>query len=223
MADTAQLAPSLLAADFGRLAEATRLVRDAGLKYLHLDVMDGAFVPNITFGPKTVADLRAEATGLTLIVHLMVAAPERYIDDFAAAGADFITVHAEATAHLHRALQQVKAAGKGAGVAFNPATPLGTFEYVRDVTDLALIMAVNPGFGGQQFLESSLAKISQLRAWSDERPARPILVEVDGGVNADNIKRVAAAGADIVVAGSAIFGAPDPARAIAALQHALNS
>jgi ribulose-phosphate 3-epimerase len=218
----AELAPSLLSADFGQMAEATRLVRDAGLKYLHLDVMDGEFVPNITFGPKMAADLRAEAGDLVMSAHLMVARPERYIDDFAAAGADVITAHVEATPHLHRALQQIRAAGKQAGAALNPATPLSALEDVLDLADFILIMTVNPGFGGQAFIESGLAKIARARAMAD-RGGREVLIEVDGGVKSDNIKRVAAAGADVIVAGSAVFGAPDPAKAIAELRQALNS
>jgi ribulose-phosphate 3-epimerase len=218
----AELAPSLLSADFGRMAEATRLVRDAGLKYLHLDVMDGEFVPNITFGPKMVADLRAEAGDLVMVAHLMVARPERYVDDFAAAGADVVTVHAEATPHLHRALQQVRAAGKKAGAALNPATPLAALEEVLDLADMILIMTVNPGFGGQAFVESGLAKIARAREMAD-RAGREVLIEVDGGVKNDNIKRVAEAGADVIVAGNAVFGAPDPAKAIAELRAVLDS
>lgn len=218
----AELAPSLLSADFGRMAEATRFVRDAGLKYLHLDVMDGEFVPNITFGPKMVADLREDAADLVMIAHLMVAKPERYVDDFAAAGADVVTVHAEATPHLHRALQQVKAAGKKAGAALNPATPLAALEDVLDLADFILIMTVNPGFGGQAFVEGGLAKIARARALAD-RGGRDVLIEVDGGVKNDNIKRVAEAGADVIVAGSAVFGAADPAKALAELRAALDS
>lgn len=217
----AELAPSLLSADFGRMAEATRLVRDAGLKYLHLDVMDGEFVPNITFGPKMVADLRDDAGDLVMIAHLMVARPERYVDDFAAAGADVVTVHAEATPHLHRALQQVKAAGKKAGAAVNPATPLVALEDALDLADFILIMTVNPGFGGQAFVEGGLAKIARARARVD-RGGRDVLIEVDGGVKNDNIRRVAEAGADVIVAGSAVFGAADPAKALAELRAALD-
>jgi ribulose-phosphate 3-epimerase len=219
---TAELAPSLLSADFGRMAEAAALVRDAGLKYVHLDVMDGEFVPNITFGPKMVADLRAGAGGLVMIAHLMVARPERYVDDFAAAGADYITVHAEATPHLHRALQQVRAAGKKAGAAVNPATPLAAFEDVLGLADLLLVMTVNPGFGGQAFVEHGLDRIARARAMADGA-GRQILIEVDGGVKLDNIRAVADAGADVIVAGSAVFGAPDPAAAIAELRAALTS
>lgn len=218
----AELAPSLLSADFGRMAEAAALVREAGLKYVHLDVMDGEFVPNITFGPKMVADLRAGAGNLVMIAHLMVAQPERYVDDFAAAGADYVTVHAEATPHLHRALQQVRAAGKKAGAAVNPATPLSAFEDVLGVADLLLVMTVNPGFGGQAFVENGLERIARARAMADGA-GRQILIEVDGGVKLDNIKAVADAGADVIVAGSAVFGAPDPAAAIAELRAVLNS
>lgn len=218
----AELAPSLLSADFGLMAEATKLVRDAGLTYVHFDVMDGEFVPNITFGPKMVADLRDDAGDLVMIAHLMVAKPERYVDDFAAAGADVVTVHAEATPHLHRALQQIKAAGKRAGAAVNPATPLGVLEDVLDLADFILIMTVNPGFGGQAFIEGGLAKIARAREMADAS-GREVLIEVDGGVKSDNIRRVADAGADVIVAGSAVFGAPDPAVAIAELQSALDS
>ena len=218
----AELAPSLLSADFGLMAEATKLVRDAGLTYVHFDVMDGEFVPNITFGPKMVADLRDDAGDLVMIAHLMVAKPERYVDDFAAAGADVVTVHAEATPHLHRALQQIKAAGKRAGAAVNPATPLGVLEDVLGLADFILIMTVNPGFGGQAFIEGGLAKIARAREMADAS-GREVLIEVDGGVKSDNIRRVADAGADVIVAGSAVFGAPDPAVAIAELQSALDS
>lgn len=218
----AELAPSLLSADFGLMAEATKLVRDAGLTYVHFDVMDGEFVPNITFGPKMVADLRDDAGDLVMIAHLMVAKPERYVDDFAAAGADVVTVHAEATPHLHRALQQIKAAGKRAGAAVNPATPLGVLENVLDLADFILIMTVNPGFGGQAFIEGGLAKIARAREMADAS-GREVLIEVDGGVKSDNIRRVADAGADVIVAGSAVFGAPDPAVAIKELQSALDS
>ncbi len=218
----AELAPSLLSADFGLMAEATKLVRDAGLTYVHFDVMDGEFVPNITFGPKMVADLRDDAGDLVMIAHLMVAKPERYVDDFAAAGADVVTVHAEATPHLHRALQQIKAAGKRAGAAVNPATPLGVLADGLGLADFILIMTVNPGGGGQAFIEGGLAKIARAREMADAS-GREVLIEVDGGVKSDNIRRVADAGADVIVAGSAVFGAPDPAAAITELQSALDS
>ncbi|UCH77927.1 MAG: ribulose-phosphate 3-epimerase [Candidatus Coatesbacteria bacterium] len=217
-----ELAPSLLSADFGRMAEATRLLREAGLKYVHLDVMDGVFVPNVTFGPKMVADLRAEAGELVMIAHLMISQPERYVDEFAAAGADVITVHAEATAHLHRALQQIRAAGKQAGVALNPATPLAAAEEVLESADFLLVMTVNPGFGGQKFVDGGLEKIARARARLDEA-GRDVRIEVDGGVKLANIKQVAKAGADVIVAGSAVFGAADPAQAISDLVAALNS
>jgi ribulose-phosphate 3-epimerase len=218
----AELAPSLLSADFGRMADATRLVRDAGARYVHLDVMDGEFVPNISFGAKMVADLRDDAGDLVMIAHLMVEKPERYVGDFAAAGADVITVHAEATPHLHRALQQVKAAGKKAGAAVNPATPLAAFEDVLALADFLLIMTVNPGFGGQTFVEGGLAKIARAREMADAS-GREVIIEVDGGVKSDNIRLVADAGADVIVAGSAVFGAPDPAAAIAELKSAIDS
>jgi ribulose-phosphate 3-epimerase len=222
MARQAHLAPSLLSANFGKMAEAMLLIREAGLKYVHLDVMDGEFVPPITFGAQMAADLRAEAAGITMIAHLMVARPERYIDEFARAGADVIEVHAEATPHLHRALQQIRAAGKKAGVAFNPATPLDALAHVFDLVDVVLVMTVNPGFGGQAFIEAGLEKIASARALADDS-GREILIEVDGGVKIDNIKKVAAAGADIIVAGSAVFGAADPRAAIRAFNNALKS
>jgi ribulose-phosphate 3-epimerase len=204
------------------MAEATRLLREAGLKYVHLDVMDGVFVPNVTFGPKMVADLRAEAGELVMIAHLMVSGPERYVDEFAAAGADVITVHAEATPHLHRALQQIRAAGKQAGVALNPATPLSAAEEAFESADFLLLMTVNPGFGGQKFVDGGLEKIARARALLDEA-GRDVRIEVDGGVKLGNIKQVAEAGADVIVAGSAVFGAADPAQAISDLVAALNS
>lgn len=210
-----------MSADFGRMAEATRLLREAGLKYVHLDVMDGVFVPNVTFGPKMVGDLRAEAGELVMIAHLMISQPERYVDDFAAAGADVITVHAEATPHLHRALQQIRAAGKQAGVALNPATPLNAAAEVLESADFLLLMTVNPGFGGQKFVQGGLEKIARARALLDEA-GRDVRIEVDGGVKLGNIKQVAEAGADVIVAGSAVFGAADPAQAIADLVAALN-
>lgn len=222
MARPAHLAPSLLSANFGRMAEATRAIREEGLKYVHLDVMDGEFVPPITFGAQMAADLRAEAGDLEMIAHLMVARPEKYIDDFARAGADIIEIHAEATPHLHRVLQQVRATGKKAGVAFNPATPLDALRHIWDVVDLILIMTVNPGFGGQKFIAGGLEKIRAARTLADAA-GRDVWIEVDGGVKLDNIKQVADAGADIIVAGSAVFGAAEPRAAMRQLEQALHS
>jgi len=211
------LAPSLLSADFGHLADAVRRVSQAGVRYVHLDVMDGRFVPQITFGPKMVADLRDAAEGLQMIAHLMVVHPEQHIKAFAAAGADVITVHAEATPHLHRALQYVKAEGIKAGVALNPGTPLAAAEEVLDVADFILIMSVNPGYGGQRFIDASLSKIERARRLADTVSDRDLLIEVDGGINKGNIQEVAAAGADVIVAGQAVFGESDAARAVAEL------
>jgi len=218
-----ELAPSLLSADFGRLAEAVRLVRDAGCRYLHVDVMDGEFVPPITFGAQVVKDLRPEAAGLIVVAHLMVARPERQIDAFAAAGADVITVHAEATVHLHRALEQIRAAGKKAGVALNPATPLSALDYVWGVADYVLLMTVNPGYGGQEFIAACWPKITAARQAAAAQAGREVLIEIDGGIKLSNIKEAAAAGADVLVAGNAVFGAADPAHAVVDLQHALAS
>ncbi|HWP35788.1 MAG TPA: ribulose-phosphate 3-epimerase [Thermodesulfobacteriota bacterium] len=211
------IAPSLLAADFGRLAEEIQAVERAGADWLHLDVMDGHFVPNLTFGPLVVAAAR-RATRLPLDVHLMIEAPERQIAEFAAAGASSITVHQEATAHLHRLVQLVKDAGARAGVALNPATPAGTLADILPELDLVLVMSVNPGWGGQRFIEGTLAKVETLRRWIDER-GLATLVAVDGGVKADNAGAIVRAGADVLVAGTAVFGSRDYAAAIAALRR----
>ena len=202
-----KIAPSILSADFSRLGEEIRAIELAGADYVHIDVMDGHFVPNITIGPLVVEAVR-RVTSLPLDVHLMIENPDRYIPDFAAAGADIIVVHAEAVRHLHRTVQLVKSLGKRAGVSLNPATPLNVLEYVLNDLDLVLLMTVNPGFGGQGFIEACLPKIQALRAMLDRRGSEAEL-EVDGGVKTDNIARVAHAGADVFVAGSAVFGSPD--------------
>ena len=198
-----RIAPSILSADFARLGEELRAVTAAGADYIHVDVMDGHFVPNLTIGPVVVKALRPHSA-LPFDVHLMIAPVDPYIPDFAKAGADIITVHAEAGPHLHRSLQLVKHQGKKAGVSLNPATPISAIEHVWDDIDLVLVMSVNPGFGGQSFIPSQLEKIAELRRHID-RTGRPIELEVDGGINAETAPQVVAAGADVLVAGTATF------------------
>jgi ribulose-phosphate 3-epimerase len=211
-----KIAPSILSADFCRLGDEVKAVEAAGADYIHVDVMDGHFVPNITIGPLVVDAVR-KITSLPLDVHLMIENPDRYIPDFAAAGADIIVVHAEASVHLHRSIQLIKSLGRKAGVSLNPATPLNVLEYVLADLDLVLLMTVNPGFGGQSFIEECLPKIQSLRAMLDKRGLEAEL-EVDGGVKVDNIARIAHAGADVFVAGSAVFGSSDYAATIKALK-----
>ena len=211
-----KIAPSILSADFGRLAEEVRAVDAAGADYIHVDVMDGRFVPNLTIGPVVVAAVR-KATKLPLDVHLMIEDPDRYIEDFARAGADLIGVHVEACRHLHRVLQQIRGAGKRASVTLNPHSPLDSIQYVLENVDQVLIMSVNPGFGGQSFIPNVLPKIRALKAEIDER-GLDVDIEVDGGIKPDNAATVAAAGANVLVAGSAIFGHPDYAAIIAAMR-----
>jgi len=208
-----------LSADFGRLAEEVRAVEAAGADWIHVDVMDGRFVPNLTIGPPVVAALR-RVTKLPLDVHLMIVEPERLVPDFAAAGADLITVHAEAATHLHRLLQQIRGLGKKAGVALNPATSADAIRWVLDDLDLVLVMSVNPGFGGQSFIEAVLPKIGAVRALLGGRDVR---VEVDGGVKADNAAEVVRSGADVLVAGSAVFGHPDYRVSIGNIRDSMNS
>lgn len=198
-----RIAPSILSADFARLGEEIAAVDRAGADYIHVDVMDGHFVPNITIGPAVVAALRP-ASRLPFDVHLMISPVDPFIADFAAAGADIITVHPEAGPHLHRTLQQIKAQGAKAGVALNPATPASAIENLLGDVDLVLVMTVNPGFGGQAFIDSQLAKIETLRRLIDDS-GRTIDLEVDGGINSDTAGRAIAAGADVLVAGTATF------------------
>jgi len=211
-----KIAPSILSADFARLGEEIAAIEAGGADYVHIDVMDGHFVPNITIGPLIVQAVR-RVTALPLDVHLMIAEPDRYIADFAKAGADIIVVHAEATNHLHRTVQLIKSLGKKAGVSLNPATPLNVLDYVLEELDLVLLMTVNPGFGGQSFIDACLPKIQTLRGIMDRRGIEAEL-EVDGGVKTDNIARIAHAGADVFVAGSAVFQSPDYAATIAELK-----
>jgi ribulose-phosphate 3-epimerase len=212
-----QIAPSILSADFGRLADEVRAVAAAGADLIHVDVMDGRFVPNITIGPVVVAAVR-KATTLPLDVHLMIEEPERYVDAFAKAGADTIGVHVEACRHLHRVLQQIRQAGKRASVTLNPHTPIEMIRHVLPDVDQVLVMSVNPGFGGQSFIPEALPKIRALRA---ELAARNLTVdiEVDGGIKVDNISEVAAAGANVFVAGSAVFESPDYAATLRSLRE----
>ena len=213
------VAPSILSADFGRLGEEVLAVDKAGCDWIHVDVMDGRFVPNMTIGPIVIEAVR-KATAKPLDVHLMIVEPERYLDDFAKAGADHLIVHCEpaSTTHLHRTIGHVRDLGKTAGVVLNPGTSLSQIEYVLDLVDIVLVMTVDPGFGGQQFLPSMLPKIRALRRMCDERGLDPH-IEVDGGLSGDNAWQVIEAGANAIVAGSAVFHANDYARAIAAIRN----
>jgi ribulose-phosphate 3-epimerase len=213
------VSPSILSADFGRLAEEVRAVDEAGADWIHVDVMDGRFVPNITIGPVVVEAVR-KATAKPVDVHLMIVEPERYLDDFARAGADHLIVHCEpsSTIHLHRTLGHIRDLGKTAGVVLNPGTPLSQIDYVLELCGIVLIMTVNPGFGGQQFLPEMLPKIRALRRLCDERGLDPV-IEVDGGLSGENAWRVLDAGARAIVAGSHIFHAADYAQAISSIRN----
>jgi ribulose-phosphate 3-epimerase len=211
---TVKIAPSILSADFARLGEEVQAIDDAGCDYIHIDVMDGHFVPNLTIGPLVVRAIRPY-TNKPFDVHLMIDPAQPYLSEFAAAGADIITVHAEADVHLDRSLQVIRSLGKKAGVSLNPATPVSAIEHVLDRLDLILVMSVNPGFGGQSFIEAQLEKIRQVRRMIGDRP---IELEVDGGVNAHTAPAAVAAGADVLVAGSAVFQDDDYRATIAALR-----
>ena len=216
-----KLAPSILSADFSRLGEQVKLVEESGVEYLHIDVMDGHFVPNITIGPLIAEALRPHSK-LVFDVHLMIENPDRYIADFVKAGADIISVHVETCPHLHRSIQNIKACGAKAAVALNPATPLNTIEYVLNNLDMVLLMTVNPGFGGQKFIPEVLPKISAL-ADMIKRTGQNIDIQIDGGINPQNAGEVIRAGANVLVAGSAIFAATDIPAAVAALRAAVAS
>lgn len=216
MSKSVRIAPSLLAADFTRLGEEVAAIAAAGADWLHLDIMDGHFVPNISFGPAIVKALRP-TSALPFDVHLMIAPADPYLAAFAEAGADWISLHPEAGPHLHRSLQTIRSLGKKAGVVLNPATPVEAISQVLDLTDLILVMSVNPGFGGQSFIRSQLTKIAALRGMIDAS-GHDIRLQVDGGVTAETAPLCIAAGADVLVAGTAVFGKPDYAAAIAGLR-----
>lgn len=213
------ISPSLLSADFSRLGEEVRALADAHADWIHLDVMDGRFVPNLTFGPMVVKALRAHTT-LPLDVHLMIVEPERWVDAFADAGASCVTVHQEASVHLQRTLSAIRARGCKAGVSLNPATSEETLRYVLDDLDLVLVMSVNPGFAAQAFLSAQVEKVRRIRRWADEAGRKDLLIEVDGGVGPGNARMLAEAGANVLVAGNAIFGNPPYGAAIRALRAA---
>jgi len=214
-----QIAPSILAADFSRLGEQVATVAGAGADFIHIDVMDGHFVPNITMGPLVVSAVK-RVTTVPLDVHLMITNPDQYLEAFAQAGAATISVHVEATVHLHRTLSRIRQLGARAGVAINPATPLDAIGEVFDLLDQVIVMSVNPGFGGQSFIPRSIERIADLRA---RLGGRPVDIEVDGGVDETNAATLIRAGASILVAGNSVFGAPDPAAATRALRRAATS
>ena len=204
-----KVAPSILSADFADMKSAVRMLKEIKADIVHCDVMDGRFVPNITFGMKMIADIR-KITDLPLDVHLMIVEPERYIEEFCKAGADIVTVHAEATPHLHRAVQMIKAGGARPGVVLNPGTPVDSIKYILPDVDFVLLMSVNPGYGGQKFIPQTLQKIKDLKEMA-QTMGREIDIEIDGGINKDTARSVRDAGATVLVAGNAIFTASDPA------------
>lgn len=208
-----KIAPSILASDFSRLAEEIEAVKKAGADWIHIDVMDGMFVPNITIGIPVVRRLR-EVTKLPLDVHLMIERPERYVEEFADVGADIITIHIEATVHADRAIELIKSRGKKAGISLNPGTSLAEIDSLLTIVDMILIMSVNPGFGGQKLIPYTIDKIKRLRETLDVRGIDDVLIEIDGGITEENISDAAEAGVDVFVAGSAIFGTDDYSGAI---------
>jgi len=212
-----RIAPSVLSADFGRLAEEVRAVEAAGADWIHVDVMDGRFVPNITIGPLVVEAIR-KATKLPVDAHLMIVEPERYVEAFAKAGADLVCVHAEVSPHLHRTLQAIRAAGARPAVALDPSTPLEAVEWVLGDLDMVLLMSVNPGFGGQSYIPAVTEKVRRLRRMADER-GLALEIQVDGGIKPSTVAAVAAAGANVLVAGTAVFGAADYRSAIRDLRE----
>ena len=221
MSDKKLIAPSMLAADFSNLARDIAVVNQSDADWFHLDVMDGIFVPNISFGMPVIKSM-AKHTTKPLDVHLMIVEPDRYIQTFADSGADVLTVHAEACTHLHRSLQSIKAAGMKAGVALNPHTPVASLSHIIADIDLVCLMSVNPGFGGQSFIEATYEKVRELRTLIDENKA-DTLIEIDGGVTDQNASQLVAAGADVLVAGSYVFSASDPTATIANLSAQVNS
>lgn len=212
------VAPSILSADFGRLAEEVAAIEEGGCDLVHVDVMDGRFVPNLTIGPLVVEAI-AKTAKKPLDVHLMIVEPEKYVEAFVDAGASILTVHQEACPHLHRTIQQIRSAGAKVGVSLNPSTPVEAIDYVLEDLDMVLVMSVNPGFGGQRFIPSALRKIRQLRDLADSRGLKDLWIEVDGGIGPNNAEEVARAGANVFVAGSAVFGAERYGDAIAGIRE----